>query len=77
QFLPKSPERMRMPDLDPGGVPEGVTVDAPAEDDAWVEGKALVETVEDIELIDPDISTERLVYRLFHERGVRVFDSAN
>ena len=77
QFLPKSPERMRMPDLDPGNVPEGVTIDAPAEDDAWVEGKALVETVEDIELIDPDISTERLVYRLFHERGVRVFDSAN
>jgi molecular chaperone Hsp33 len=77
QFLPKSPERMRMPDLDPGDVPEGVTIDAPAEDDAWVEGKALVETVEDIELIDPDISTERLVYRLFHERGVRVFDSAN
>ena len=74
---PKSPERMRMPDLDPGDVPEGVTIDAPAEDDAWVEGKALVETVEDIELIDPDISTERLVYRLFHERGVRVFDSAN
>jgi molecular chaperone Hsp33 len=77
QFLPKSPERMRMPDLDPGNVPEGVTVEAVAEDDAWVEGKALVETVEDIELIDPDISTERLVYRLFHERGVRVFDSAN
>ncbi len=77
QFLPKSPERMRMPDLDPGNVPEGVTIETPDEDDAWVEGKALVETVEDIELIDPDISTERLVYRLFHERGVRVFDSAN
>lgn len=77
QFLPKSPERRRMPDLDPGDVPEGVTLDTIAEDDAWVEGKALVETVEDIELIDPDISTERLVYRLFHERGVRVFDSAN
>jgi molecular chaperone Hsp33 len=76
QFLPKAPERMRMPDLDPGDVPEGVTIEEPAEDDAWVEGKALVETVEDIELIDPDISTERLVYRLFHERGVRVFDSA-
>src|SRR5689334_6314792 len=40
QFLPKSPERMRMPDLDPGNVPEGVTLDAPTEDDAWVEGKA-------------------------------------
>ena len=31
------------------------------------------ETVEDIELLDPSLSTERLVYRLFHERGVRVF----
>jgi molecular chaperone Hsp33 len=77
QFLPKAPERMRMPDLDPGNVPEGITLDKIPEDEAWVEGKALVETVEDIELIDPDISTERLVYRLFHERGVRVFDSAN
>ena len=77
QFLPKSPERMRVPDLDPGDAPEGTKVHSTPEDDAWVEGKALVETVEDIELIDPDLSTERLVYRLFHERGARVFDSLN
>jgi molecular chaperone Hsp33 len=77
QFLPKSSERMRMPDLDPGDAPEGTPIQAIPEDDAWVEGRSLVETVEDIELIDPDVSTERLVYRLFHERGVRVFDSAN
>ena len=43
------------------------------EDEAWVEGRSLVETVEDIELIDPAVSSERLLYRLFHERGVRVF----
>jgi len=77
QFLPKSSDRMRAPDLDPGDVPEGAEIHVLPEDDAWLEGKALVETVEDIELIDPDLSTERLVYRLFHERGVRVFDSAN
>ena len=77
QFLPKSPERMRMPDLDPGDAPEGTQIQAVAEDDAWVEGRALVETVEDIELIDPNLSTEQLVYRLFHERGVRVFDNIN
>jgi molecular chaperone Hsp33 len=77
QFLPKSSERMRMPDLDPGDAPAGTQIQAIPEDDAWVEGRSLVETVEDIELIDPDVSTERLVYRLFHERGVRVFDSAN
>jgi molecular chaperone Hsp33 len=29
--------------------------------------------VEDVELIDPALSGERLLYRLFHERGVRVF----
>ena len=46
-----------------------------AEDDAWVEGRSLIETVEDVELIDPALSSERLVYRLFHERGVRVFKS--
>ena len=33
-------------------------------------------TVEDLELIDPDVSSERLLFRLFHERGVRVFRSA-
>ena len=77
QFLPKSEDRMRVADLDPGDAPEGAEIERAPEDDAWVEGKALVETVADIELIDPDLSTERLVYRLFHERGVRVFDSAN
>ena len=76
QFLPKSAERMRVPDLDPGDAPEGVSIAEFTEDDAWVEGRSLVETVEDIELIDPAVSTERLVYRLFHERGVRVFGNA-
>ena len=48
----------------------------PPEDDAWVEGRSLVETVDDIELIDPALSSERLAYRLFHEPGVRVFRTA-
>ena len=75
QFLPKSAERMRQPDLDPGDAPEGTAAHVVLEDDAWVEGRALVETVEDLELIDPALSHERLIYRLFHERGVRVFRS--
>jgi len=73
QFLPKATERMRQADLDPGDAPEGTAVHVVPEDDAWVEGRSLVETVEDVELIDPALSSERLVYRLFHERGVRVF----
>src|SRR5476651_269196 len=73
QFLPKAPERARQPDLDPGDAPEGAITHVVAEDDAWVEGQSLIATVEDVELIDPDLSGERLLYRLFHERGVRVF----
>src|ERR1700719_1247287 len=73
QFLPKAPERARQPDLHPGDAPEGSVIHPVKEDDAWVEGQSLIGTVEDIELIDPDLSGERLLYRLFHERGVRVF----
>jgi molecular chaperone Hsp33 len=73
QFLPRSPERARQPDLDPGDVPEGMELPVLPEDDAWVEGRSLVATVEDVELLDPDVSAEQLLYRLFHQRGVRVF----
>jgi molecular chaperone Hsp33 len=72
QFLPKA-ERARQADLHPGDAPEGAVTHAVEEDDAWVEGQSLISTVEDVELIDPDLSGERLLYRLFHERGVRVF----
>jgi molecular chaperone Hsp33 len=73
QFVPRAPERARVPDLDPGDAPEGTAPHAVTEDDAWVEGRSLIATVEDVELIDPVVSSERLLYRLFHERGVRVF----
>ncbi len=76
QFLPKKAERMRGPDLDPGDAPPGTVRHDVPEDDAWVEGRSLIATVEDIELIDPSLSSERLLYRLFHEHGVRVFKSA-
>ena len=42
-------------------------------DNAWLEGQALIATIEPGELIDPTIEPERLLYRLFHEHGVRVF----
>jgi molecular chaperone Hsp33 len=75
QFLPKAPERARQADLNPGDAPEGTVRHTVAEDDAWTEGQSLISTIEDVELIDPDLSGERLLYRLFHERGVRVFRS--
>ncbi|MEP9352715.1 Hsp33 family molecular chaperone [Xanthobacter sp. KR7-65] len=74
QFLPQDASRARMADLSPGDAPEGVELHEVNEDDAWVEARSLVGTVEDVELIDRDLSSERLLYRLFHERGVRVFE---
>jgi molecular chaperone Hsp33 len=76
QFLPNSAERARQADLDPGDAPPGTVPHVLPEDDAWVEGRSLVATVNDIELIDPALSSEQLAYRLFHERGVRVFRAA-
>jgi molecular chaperone Hsp33 len=75
QFLPEAPERIRVRDLHPGDAPEGsVAPDPVDDDDAWAEVQALVDTVDDVELTDPAVSAETLLYRLFHERGVRVFD---
>ncbi len=77
QFLPKAPERARQPDLHPGDAPEGTALHVVAEDDAWAQGRALISTVEDVELVDSAISSEQLAFRLFHEPGVRVFNSAD
>lgn len=74
QFLPSAPERMRVPDLDPGDAPAGIERHMVAEDEAWVEARLLVETTEDLELVDSALGLDRLLYRLFHERGVSVSD---
>lgn len=76
QFLPAAPDRLRRGDLPPGDAPPGAeTAHEPAEDDAWVEARSLADTTEDHELLDPTLTSERLLFRLFHERGVRVFDA--
>ena len=72
QFLPEAPERMRQPDLHGGDGDTGVRHHV--EDDAWSEARSLVETIDADELTDPQVGTERLLYRLFHERGVRVYE---
>lgn len=74
QFLPEDPRRMRLPDL-PGG--DGGEDQASGEaDDAWTEVTAHLATVGADELTDPHVGTERLLFRLFHERGVRVFEGS-
>lgn len=84
QFMPNSPDRLRAADLHPGDAPEGHEIlahddlaDQHADgisDDAWAETRSLVGTIEDHELLDPTLESERLLYRLFHERGAHVFE---
>jgi molecular chaperone Hsp33 len=59
----------------------GVLIQYIADDDsrgstleAWMRTQALFETIGEDELVDPDLSTNQLLFRLFHEDGVRVFD---
>ena len=82
QFMPESEDRIRRRDLPGGDDPKageetgsrGHAGDVP-DDDAWVEAELLLGTIEDHELTDPAIPAERLLLRLFHERGARVFEA--
>ncbi len=52
----------------------GVRAEAPAADpDAWPRVQTLFETLRITELLDPALGDDALIYRLFHEEGVRVF----
>ena len=73
QFLPEAPERMRQRDLHGGDGDDGSH--AFEEDDTWAEAQMLAATADAEELTDPGLGVERLLYRLFHERGVRVYDA--
>ncbi|WP_292898930.1 MULTISPECIES: Hsp33 family molecular chaperone [unclassified Nitratireductor] len=77
QFLPSSPERMRGLDLPGGDGDEGHEGSTHPEDDAWQEARMLLSTAEMTELVDPTVGAERLLYRLFHEHGVRVYEGSD
>jgi molecular chaperone Hsp33 len=60
----------------------GVLIQNIAEDDArgsteeaWSRTQILFETIGEDELVDPELSSHTLLWRLFHEDGVRVFGS--
>ena len=75
QYLPPHGSRT-MPDLPgDGDFANPLTADQSfAQSDQWTTARALLATVADDELADPDVSGERLLFRLFHETGVRIFD---
>ena len=55
-----------------GDAPEGAE-EPLNENDDWVKARLLLDTVEDHELLDPTLSPETLLYRLYHEDGVTVY----
>jgi molecular chaperone Hsp33 len=82
----QTPTRVRLAvgQADAGGGPRwragGLLIQNIAEDDArgatgeaWTRAQAHFETVGEDELIDPTVSAETLLWRLFHEDGVRLF----
>lgn len=77
QFLPSAPERSRMADLPGGDGDQADDGNGHPEDNAWQEALALLSTVETDELVDPSVGTERLLYRLFHEQGARVYEGVD
>lgn len=45
-----------------------------AHEDDWRRAMVLLQSCTDAELLDPDLSQNDLLFRLFHEEGIRVFD---
>ncbi|MEO9167681.1 MAG: Hsp33 family molecular chaperone [Aestuariivirga sp.] len=56
----------------PEQMPEGQASEI-LEDDNWVKARLLLDTVEDHELLDPTLTSEEILYRLYHEDGVTVY----
>lgn len=57
-------------------MPDQTAIDTDWDDPAepWREATVLAATLKARELLDPELEPNRLLFRLFHERGVRVFE---
>lgn len=58
-----------------GGLLDAVDILDEDEGENWARANALLDTVEQIELIGPTVAPTELLVRLFHEEGPRVFDA--
>lgn len=76
QHLPRDGGTAPLP-THSGDVPDGVETEDFEEDDNWVRARVFLATVEDHELLDPTLSSEELLYRLFHEDGVTVYPATS
>jgi molecular chaperone Hsp33 len=74
QHLPREGGMSPLPSHS-GDDPAGET-SQPEEHDDWVKARLLLDTAEDHELLDPQLSAEQLLYRLYHEDGVTAYPPA-
>ena len=49
--------------------------DTPEADEYWERARHLLASASDVELLDPHLPLDDLLFRLFHEDGVRVFEA--
>lgn len=75
QHLPREGGASPLP-THSGDAPEGSDI-APPENDDWVKARLLLDTVEAHELLDPQLSAEQLLYRLYHEDGVTAYPATH
>ncbi len=71
QHLPRDGGSSPLPSHS-GDVPDGLEEERPESDD-WVKARLLLDTAEAHELLDPLLSAEQLLYRLYHEDGVTAY----
>ena len=71
QHLPAEGGSSPLPEMQ-GDAPEG-SLHEVDEDDNWVKARVLLDTIEDHELLDPTLTAEEILYRLYHEDGVTVY----
>lgn len=57
------------------GLLDAIDILTEDEGENWIRANALLDTVEEIELIGPSVAPTDLLVRLFHEEGPRVFDA--
>ncbi len=55
-------------------LPDKEPLDGASAEEAWQEAMVLLSTARDDELADPSLPPDTVLFRLFHEIGVRVFD---
>ncbi len=57
-----------------GGLLNATDIISGEEGENWIRANALLDTVEEIELVGPSVQPTELLVRLFHEEAPRVFD---